>query len=90
MSALVAQPQVPNYKDDRKPVSPSSTSTRQGNSFGDNEPSVSSKTREVSVSMSVESQVIPPQAVAVEPKEDLRKIGRWYIGETLGKGGYSW
>jgi serine/threonine protein kinase len=24
------------------------------------------------------------------PREKLRSIGRWYIGETLGKGGYSW
>ena len=23
-------------------------------------------------------------------KKDMRTIGRWYIGETLGKGGYSW
>ena len=23
-------------------------------------------------------------------KQKMRTIGRWYIGETLGKGGYSW
>ena len=96
MAALVAPPK---YEDERKPVSPSSTSTRQGHSFGSNEPSVSSKTHEVSQSastMSVESSAISPQqqkqqSVTVEPqKEEPRKIGRWYIGETLGKGGYSW
>lgn len=25
-----------------------------------------------------------------DEKNDRRKIGRWYLGETLGKGGYSW
>ena len=91
MAALIAPPK---YEDERKPVSPSSTSTRNTNSFGTDEPSVSSKTHEVSQSastMSVESSAIPPQAVGVDTqKEEPRKIGRWYIGETLGKGGYSW
>lgn len=32
-----------------------------------------------------------PSAAAVKPEQKkMRTIGRWYIGETLGKGGYSW
>ena len=42
----------------------------------------------------VMQQQAPPEAQAQEqtqPKQEkMRSIGRWYIGETLGKGGYSW
>jgi len=32
-----------------------------------------------------------PDATSSPPKQKkMRTIGRWYIGETLGKGGYSW
>ena len=27
---------------------------------------------------------------AAPKQKKMRTIGRWYIGETLGKGGYSW
>ena len=30
------------------------------------------------------------QGVKISSGTDGRRIGRWFIGETLGKGGYSW
>ena len=99
-AAVAAVP--PKYEHENKPVSPSSTTTRGQNSFGTDdgrESSISSKTHEVSQSastFSVESQsqalVAQQQSVSVPQRQqrEPRKIGRWYIGETLGKGGYSW
>ena len=77
--------QAPKMYNDAKPQSPSSTST---NSFSGISPSISSKTHEVSAMSTTSSGHDPIHEQTSQPQQ--RKIGRWYIGETLGKGGYSW
>ena len=75
-----------------KPQSPSSSTSFSNSGAA---PSMSSKTHEISattstISSDANQQQQQPQQSADPQKPPQRKIGRWFIGETLGKGGYSW